>query len=92
MRLGRASERFKPRRERNQCGRRRNPRCMEPCLYTADDPTGFVIPAIARKIGKGATIFGAFHEYRIFPMRQYARRALPIPPAHEQAAEVSPRR
>jgi hypothetical protein len=60
---------------------------MEPCQYIANDLTGFVISAIARKIGKGTTIFGALHKYRIFSMRQYARRALPVPPAHQEAAK-----
>jgi hypothetical protein len=60
---------------------------MKPCQHRADYPTGFVIPAVASKIGKGSSVFGAIHEDRIFRVRQYARRAVSVPPVHEQAAE-----
>jgi hypothetical protein len=88
MCLSRRSESLKPPRKRDQFWGRPTSRRMEPGQYRADYATGFVVAAVAGKIGKGNAVFSSFHEKRINPVRQYTRRTLPVPPIHEQAAEL----
>jgi hypothetical protein len=60
---------------------------MELCQHRADHATGLVIALLASDIRQRRIILGALHEDRVFPVRQYARRAVPVPPDHELVAK-----
>src|SRR5215471_8540306 len=83
MLLSCTTERFKPHCERGQRGWGVDSWPMELAQNSAHRATRLVVLAFTSKIDQRNARFSALHEDRILRVREYARRALSLPPNHQ---------